>query len=105
MNGRRKDFPKCVYLAEDVCYQIKFKRGLQAKGYMGVCCFDIKEIWISTGLTCQERLETFWHEISHALDFEYGIKLTHKQVYALEKPLSDLFQKNAWVQWAQWKEE
>lgn len=104
MNGKRRDFPKEICIGENIFYRIRFKRNLLKEGLAGLCHMDTKEIWIACGLSCQERLATFWHEVSHALDYEYGIKLSHKQVYALEKPLAELFSRNAWVTWAKWVE-
>lgn len=104
MRGYIKEFPKEIEIKDGIFYKIKFKRTLQNSKYDGICFFHDKEIWISTGLTRRERLETFWHEVQHALDYEWELKIPHKMIYNLEKPMSFLFSRNTWIQWADWKD-
>jgi hypothetical protein len=61
----------------------------------GLCCSATKKIWVRKSLPVDELLSTFWHEVLHALDFEYGIPaLNHDAVYQLESPLSWFIQDN-----------
>jgi hypothetical protein len=62
---------------------------IKEKSIVGLCCGDTKRIWIKKGMPDDEMLSTFWHEILHALDFEYSIEgLTHEAIYELETPLA-----------------
>lgn len=70
---------------------------------MGLCCPETNTIHIRMGQTRAERMETFWHETLHALDFSHGVPIPHRLVYKLERPLAQLFAQNAWLQWAQWE--
>lgn len=61
----------------------------------GLCCSAAKKIWVRKDLPEQEILDTFFHEVLHALDFEYGLEgLTHQLIYDMERPLSWFFQDN-----------
>lgn len=66
---------------------------------MGLCVGSSQEILLATGLTPKQRSETFWHELLHAIEFEYEIKIPHSLIYELEKPLSYIFMKNAFIHW------
>lgn len=61
----------------------------------GLCCSGEKKIWIRKSLPLDEQLSTFWHEVLHALDFEYGCPdLNHDAIYQLESPLNWFIQDN-----------
>ena len=92
--NRQKDFPKSVQITPKVSYAVKFKRGLEKQGYMGLCHYDTREIWVSMGLSAKDRLSTFCHELAHAASHEYGLDLEHKIVYDLEGPLAFFLSRN-----------
>ncbi len=53
------------------------------------------EIKIQRGLSPDETLKTFLHELFHAFEYEYEIKLRHKDVYALEEATFDFLSANS----------
>ena len=59
----------------------------------GVCKEDIKCIVLRADEP-KPMLQTFIHEVLHALDDEYIIKLSHRQVYALEKAIYNFLEDN-----------
>lgn len=65
--------------------------GIKARG---ICDGDKKEILILSKQTPRMILSTFFHELVHAMEWEYRIKLKHSQVMELEGPMADLFIKN-----------
>lgn len=68
---------------------------LDGKALFGLCCSGAKKIWVRKSLPDDEKLSTFWHEVLHALDFEWGVgSLTHEAIYELEKPLACFIQDN-----------
>ena len=78
-----------------VTYVDKFDDPLQ----MGYCLgadseMGCRTIQIKKGLTPSMKARTFLHELLHAIDFEWGIKIPHKIIEALEKPLLVLFTRN-----------
>lgn len=60
-------------------------RKFKCRGY---CDGESKKIYIQVGLDESLRGSTFWHEVLHAIDFEFGIKISHAQIYRAELPLS-----------------
>lgn len=53
-----------------------------------------KMIYLKKGMSRKETLEIFVHEVLHAIEFEYGITLPHKIVYALQGPLALVLTQN-----------
>jgi Zn-dependent peptidase ImmA (M78 family) len=51
---------------------------------------NTKQIIINTNQPIKEAVHTFFHEMLHALSFEYNADLTERQVRNLEKGLKDL---------------
>lgn len=96
---RRRDFPKSLEINGNE-WQILFRKLIEGDPYCyGLCCFDTRTITIRTGLKPDERRKTFFHELLHAIDYEYNINIAHRLVYKLEGPLSDVFEQNCWLEW------
>lgn len=90
---RIKDYPARVKV-KDAYYRIVWVRdipGYPTGELAGCCCSATKTIWIALGQSPEERAQTVAHELAHAIDFEYGLKLPHRLIYKLEAPLVDLF--------------
>lgn len=51
-------------------------------------CFSDKVIWVSTKQCDVSKFATLLHEIMHAIDFEYGIKIPHRVIEELDAPLA-----------------
>lgn len=51
---------------------------------------DEKQIVINLNQSIKELIYTLYHEILHAISFEYNANLTEKQVLAMEKSLRDV---------------
>ena len=99
---RKKDLPKEVEVADGIFYAVKFKRGLQKRGYDGLCFYDLKEIWIAAGMTMENTLVTLEHEILHAIAHEWDFQLYHPMIKKLEEPLAFFRQRNTiFIQWQQ----
>lgn len=83
-------YPKKIYISSEV-YRVKFVKGLDKFGDSDPAK---KLIRIKDGMSRRETFMTFIHEILHALTFEHDFDLKHKQVYALEKSLFELWADN-----------
>lgn len=107
MKGLRRDFPREVEIREGVFYKIFFKRPAKMDTpkhiVWGFTDPNSREIWIRQGQTPHQRAQTFWHELQHAIEFEWEIDLPHKTVYDLEAPLAYIFNRNTWISWTEWK--
>lgn len=91
------DFPKSIRVGT-VDYKILVTNRIpkvNGQKIYGLCCSGERKIWVRKSLPPDEQLSTFWHEVLHALDFEFEIEgLTHDLIYNLEQPLSWFFQDN-----------
>lgn len=72
----------------EVCWVDEFPKD---KKQLGESRFEeSKQILINLNQPIKEAVLTYWHEILHALSFEYDAELTENQVKALEKGLSSI---------------
>ena len=87
-------YPKQFIIDSEV-YKIQFVDTiLRDKGCMGVCDSETRIIKIKNGQSASETLATLIHELLHAMELEYDIKISHKNVYLLEKALLNLLLQN-----------
>lgn len=68
-------------------YSLEFVPVLDA---LGQCDDEAKTIEIRSDLSERETFKTIIHELLHAIDCEFGLKLTHKQVYGLERGIHNV---------------
>lgn len=61
---------------------------------VGYCEDKVKLIALYRGLSDKNMFSALLHELLHACQKEHGVKLKHKQVYALEAALSQVFSDN-----------
>lgn len=87
---KRTDYPKEALIHNET-YEIRFvnKMSEPPTGDDGECDEINKYIRINRNLSAGETFYTFVHELLHAADQEYKIKLTHRQIYKLEKAIGD----------------
>jgi hypothetical protein len=81
-------------------WRVKFTRtpgGYPREKVWGFCCEGSREISIATGLSVPDRVETFCHEVIHALEFEYKDRrpslrklLSHKNIKKVEDLIAAL---------------
>lgn len=83
-------------------YRIRFVKSIRGcrkpvgKGAtVGLCDEARREILIKRGLSADETLKTLLHELLHAMEFEYSIKMPHEAVYQYEEALFDFFCANS----------
>lgn len=60
----------------------------------GYCVPEDRCIIINTSYNEAEMFKTFWHEVLHAIEAEYKLKMPHKLVYALEGALAKFIKDN-----------
>ena len=99
MKFRKKDIPKEIEIAPGIFYAIKWKRNMGGD-YMGLCFYDLKEIWLKQGMDNQETIATLAHEWAHAACHEYDLNLPHAIIYKIEEALGFLLTRNTvWIRW------
>lgn len=90
---QQKDYPKEIYCTNEV-YRLLFVKDLP--GY-GVTDWAKKTIKIKKGISPRETFKTFVHEVLHVIEFEYGIKIKHKTIYALEPAIVEVILDNGFL--------
>jgi len=84
-------------LVKDQIYSVRFVKNLpdEIKGTtIGLCCAETQTIYIKQGLSKAERVSTFFHELLHAIEFEFEFDMPHKLIYRLEGPLAQVIVDN-----------
>lgn len=85
--------PHKIRITQKVTYDIVWVDRFDDPNQLGWCCEVRKQICIKKGMSRADTLETFNHEVLHAIEFEYEIPskvLTHRAIYALQKPLTNI---------------
>ena len=92
-----KEYPRRLLIG-DSHWELKFKRLIIDNGTkcVGLCDPGDQEILISQGLTSDDRLKTFIHEVLHAMEIEGDFNLDHKHVYKLEELIFSFLINNRW---------
>ncbi len=80
-----RQYPKSVIIKDEE-YKIRFVRKLGPKTF-GECDPETREIRIRFGQGREETLKTMIHELFHAIEFEYDLKIKHRLIHNLEEPL------------------
>lgn len=57
-------------------------------------CSRKHKIWIKKQASRKKMYDTFMHELLHAFEFEYNIKIKHKAVYQLAKAFTKYLKDN-----------
>lgn len=88
----RRKFPRDLFINGNV-WAVKFVKKIPSKGkdLVGLCDPSERAIYIKTGQSFQETVSCFIHECLHALEFEHKFRLKHRQVYLLDKHLTQLY--------------
>jgi len=89
------DYPKAVSIRDEV-YQIRMVKRIpgETKDTFGICDDDKKIIWIRRNQSSRGLLRTFIHELLHAVEAEWSVKLRHKKINVLEVALEALLMDN-----------
>lgn len=92
-----KHYPK-EWLINGELWTLKFGRPAKiCKGAkLGLCDPSTRTIIINPKQSKDEMLCTFIHELIHAIDMEYDIKIPHKLIYKMELWMFDLLTANNW---------
>lgn len=64
---------------------------------LGSCDPKTKQIFISMKAGKREAERTFIHEIFHAIEFEYDLRIPHALIRLLEIPIWKILKLNGWI--------
>ena len=96
-----RKYPKYINVNNNR-WKIEFKRTLSFAGTdnAGECHVEIKTIKIkikhddNEKVNRKERYKTFFHELLHAFEVEYGFEMIHRHIDFLEKALAEYMMNN-----------
>jgi len=89
MIPRRKEYPKQLNINGEE-WKVKFVNIIDKDIELhGQCDPGTRTIYIRNKQSEVERCATFIHEILHAFEAEYEIKISHKAIYQLEHAMMD----------------
>lgn len=92
-----RTFPKQVTVGDSI-WRIVFVRKVRLvknpENVMAATCAETQTIEIVYGLSRKELLETFLHEVMHAIEYEYDINIPHDVIYKMEPGLASFFAEN-----------
>lgn len=88
-------YPKTLEIKDEI-YQIRIVKKIpnEDSRTMGLCDDGKKIIWIKSRQSKRGMFRTFIHELLHAIECEYSIKLKHKRIDILELALEALITDN-----------
>lgn len=88
---RERDIPRQLTIrGNEWTVRLVNKMPHGADDCVGLCVFDDREIYILRGQTPRERGATAWHEILHAIEWEYKVKIGHRIINRLEYAMLDV---------------
>jgi hypothetical protein len=85
-------YPKKLHVRQEI-YRVIFTSRLD-KDTLGITDSGDRTIRIKLGMSRRQTFRTFIHEVLHALEFEFGIKIKHKSVYKYSKAIHHLLVDN-----------
>lgn len=83
-------YPKKIHV-RGTTYKVVFVKKLDC---LGETNWETRTIKIKAGMGKNETFKTFLHELCHAVEFSWPIKLKHKTVYELEEAIFQLLLEN-----------
>lgn len=88
----QRDFPKELIINGSL-WKIKFVRSLKEHDTDTTHCFGLCDpsdriIYIRKGQSKKDRLDTYFHELAHAICFEYDLDVAHKVIHKIGHALA-----------------
>ena len=90
-----KEYPKTLKIG-DKTYRLRFVKSIRrcklpvGKGAtVGLHDPNRLEILVKSGMSVDDTLKTIIHETIHAIETEYDIKISHRDVYKFEEAIFD----------------
>lgn len=85
--------PDRIRITREISYRVILVTSFEDTEIVGLCDQDSRTIYLKKGEP--DIFATLLHETLHAITFEYKkVRLSHKQIYALEGPLAVILKLN-----------
>lgn len=97
--------PSKVRIKRNAVYSVVYQDIIEENKHLeGLCIrvqipgeMNIRQIILKKGMSRTQTELAFIHELLHAVEFEYDIKIPHLLVYALETPIHKILKLNGWI--------
>lgn len=93
---KQKDMAR-EWLVNGQVWQVKFKRNIEDTEktvVFGLSDPSERINYIKLGQGFEERLDTFFHEFLHSIEYEYGIEMDHDLVKKLAPAMAKFYIEN-----------
>ena len=90
---KQSEYPTELKIGDEE-YRVAFVASIDGTNTIGLCDSGNKVIHIQKGLSKEETLQTFIHEVIHSMEFEYNIKISHRSVYKFETAIYNFIKDN-----------
>lgn len=93
------EIPHKVEIKPGVFYYVAFVNKFDDPDQYGECTSSesgvaSRTILILKDMTPEEQFDAFAHELLHAIEFEYKLKIPHKLIYSVQAPLAFILRQN-----------
>jgi len=88
------NIPSRVRITTKISYEVVWVDTFDCPKTLAECRYTDKQIAIKKGLSLSLTEKCFIHEVTHAIDFETKLGLTHKQIYRLDSILHKFMRLN-----------
>jgi hypothetical protein len=90
--------PARIRIKRGVHYEIVWQSEIASDpDCAGLCDPNTRTIYLLIGMSETETIKTLIHEVTHALEAEWGEKIPHRLVYVLEEAVYKLLKLNKWL--------
>ena len=87
--------PSSIRIKRNIKYDIVYQDLIKDDPTcLGLCDPNTRMIHLKNGQSEKETFKTFTHELIHIGEFEYNIKISHKDVYKLENFIFNILKLN-----------
>lgn len=77
--------PSSVRIKAKIRYEIVYQDEIKSDPTcLGMCCDKKRTIYLKIKQSETSMKKSFIHELLHAMEFEYKIKIPHESIYGLE---------------------
>ena len=88
--------PHKVRITAKVSYEVVWVDKFDERDLSGACDIAKKIIYLKKKMSAKETRQTFWHELTHAMEAEYNFQIPHSVVHQLEVAQEAVFRLNKW---------
>lgn len=90
----RKQIPSKIQLGSKLYYNVFWANDYKNGELNGECDYEKRQIILNMKQSDRESVVTYFHELAHAISYEYNFDLTESQVRNFERSVPYLLKNN-----------